>query len=186
MLSLTQLKPRFTTRASQETLYDSELQTLLDQVTQGFNATLFCYGVTGSGKTHTINGLLPRAIAACLALPDHSTDLSYFQILNERLQDLLSEEEECAELQIREKDGEVLIPGATEVRLQSQEHFDELQQAALSRRATAHTKSNTASSRSHAVLRLRLSTAKVTGVLNLIDLAGSEDNRVTGEECERG
>ena len=39
--------------------------------------------------------------------------------------------------------------------------------------------------RSHAVIRLKLESGNTAGVLNLIDLAGSEDNRVTGNTGAR-
>eukprot|EP00658_Telonema_sp_P-2_P073170 TRINITY_DN62218_c0_g1_i1.p1 TRINITY_DN62218_c0_g1~~TRINITY_DN62218_c0_g1_i1.p1 ORF type:complete len:339 (+),score=82.33 TRINITY_DN62218_c0_g1_i1:86-1102(+) len=174
----------YSEQSEQEAIYTNELAPLVSKVSEGFNATLFCYGVTGSGKTYTMSGLIDRAIAQCLALPGYAVRVSYFQILNERLQDLLSDSGE-QELQVREKDGRLVIPGATDTSIDSLAMFEAVLERASSNRTTAHTNSNEASSRSHAVLKIQVESPTVTGTLNLIDLAGSEDNRVTGNSGAR-
>lgn len=164
---------------SQDDLFENHIRPILKSVVDGFNATVFCYGVTGSGKTYTMDGLLPRTASHCLDVPDLKLIASSFQILNERVLDLLDPNQ--TELPVRENaEGQVVLPGATQVYVQSIEGFEHLLCKSTANRATAHTNTNTASSRSHAVLRLQLRREKTCGVLNLIDLAGSEDNRITG------
>ena len=57
--------------------------------------------------------------------------------------------------------------------MRSMEEFEELYSIGVQRRNVAHTGLNDVSSRSHAVLSLRVSTDVVKGKLNLIDLAGT-------------
>ena len=44
----------FDDTTSQSDVYESTTKPLLDSVLQGYNATVFAYGATGCGKTHTI------------------------------------------------------------------------------------------------------------------------------------
>ena len=44
----------FDTHTTQEDVYESTSKPLLDSVLDGYNATVFAYGATGCGKTHTI------------------------------------------------------------------------------------------------------------------------------------
>lgn len=58
----------FDVHASNDDIYCSVFKNLVASVMQGFNATIFAYGQTSSGKTHTIlgstteAGLLERAV----------------------------------------------------------------------------------------------------------------------------
>jgi kinesin family member 22 len=69
------------------------------------------------------------------------------------------------------------------------DRFKELYATALRNRRTAATKLNAQSSRSHSVLTVRLShrvgSRLATGKIHLIDLAGNEDNRVSGNAGKR-
>lgn len=59
------------------------------------NATIFCYGATGAGKTHTMQGtaaapgIIPRAMRALLArLPNPKTTtlvVSYLEVYKEKV-----------------------------------------------------------------------------------------------------
>ena len=44
----------FDDTTSQADIYESTAKPLLDNVLDGYNATVFAYGATGCGKTHTI------------------------------------------------------------------------------------------------------------------------------------
>ena len=44
----------FDENTSQGDVYESTTKNLLDSVLDGYNATVFAYGATGCGKTHTI------------------------------------------------------------------------------------------------------------------------------------
>ena len=79
---------------------------LVDSALDGFNATFFCYGQTSSGKTFTMEGLspddnetkgvLPRAMEYIFEMiqnadedTEFSVKCSFFEIYNEKIQDLL-------------------------------------------------------------------------------------------------
>lgn len=122
---------------------------------------------------------------------------SYLQIYNEVISDLLKVER--SSLQIREdKKKGVFVEGLSEWAVRSpNEIYSLLQRGALSR-ATATTKMNDLSSRSHAVFIIiveQMTTIQdewadpsryiKVGKLNLVDLAGSERVRVTGATGKR-
>jgi hypothetical protein len=48
----------FDDTTSQADIYESTAKPLLDNVLDGYNATVFAYGATGCGKTHTITCVL--------------------------------------------------------------------------------------------------------------------------------
>ena len=99
----------FGENAKQDELFDSIGIPVIDGVFQGFNGTIFAYGQTGSGKTYTmmgpdiesdteseLRGIIPRAIEVIFdrigTLDDMecSVHVSFFEIYNERVNDLLN------------------------------------------------------------------------------------------------
>ena len=42
--------------SNQKEVYDCAARPIIDSVLDGFNGTIFAYGQTSSGKTHTMNG----------------------------------------------------------------------------------------------------------------------------------
>jgi hypothetical protein len=130
---------------------------------------------------------------------------SYLQIYNETIADLLKAGDGRAGLQIREdrKRG-VFVEGLSEWAVRTPHEIYALMQRGAQVRATAATKMNDVSSRSHAVFIMIVEQMNNTpngpqtsnkqirvGKLNLVDLAGSERVRVTGatgkrlEECKK-
>lgn len=75
---------------------------LVEGVLQGRNGSVFCYGATGAGKTHTMLGTVQNPGVMVLALKDlfnkiklrstgeHVVKLSYLEVYNETVKDLLS------------------------------------------------------------------------------------------------
>jgi len=186
----------FEETVSQDAVFDSEAQPLVEGVFSGLNTTLFCYGVTGSGKTFTMSGIVPRTIKAIFGLAKEAeaahpggrciVQMSFLQILNEKVQDLLQPAND--DLPLREnKEKKILIPGLSEEVLTDEESFTVAYDRALKNRSTAATAMNQGSSRSHAVLIIKVTHANGVncGKLHLIDLAGSEDNRSTGNSGAR-
>jgi len=55
-------------RSNQEDIFVTDVKPLVDVVYSGATATIFAYGVTSSGKTHTMQGtraqpgVIPRAV----------------------------------------------------------------------------------------------------------------------------
>ena len=126
--------------------------------------------------------------------------VSYLQIYNEIISDLLKVER--TSLQIREdKKKGVFVEGLSEWAVRSPNEVYALMQKGAQCRATATTKMNDLSSRSHAVFIIiveqmtMLAKAEVpgedapkqikVGKLNLVDLAGSERVRVTQATGQR-
>ena len=109
---------------------------LLDGVLDGFNATVFAYGATGCGKTHTIRFISPKAkfncsgtpenpgliylttqelFERCAALTDKKVEvsLSFLEIYNETIKDLLVDGD-SKPLQLREDaNHKISVPGLT-------------------------------------------------------------------------
>ncbi|WVZ98848.1 hypothetical protein U9M48_044225 [Paspalum notatum var. saurae] len=171
-------------------IFDQEVSTVIPGIFEGINATIFAYGATGSGKTYTMQGtedfpgLVPLAASTILARCTGtwcSVEISYYEVYMERCYDLL--EPKAKEIMaLDDKDGNMQLKGLSWVPVRSMEEFQELYDIGMQRRKVAHTGLNDVSSRSHAVLSLRVNADVVKGKLNLIDLAGSEDNKRTFNE----
>lgn len=177
----------------------------------GYDVTIFAYGSTGTGKTHTMRGgkslqergMIPRLLSSIYrksrALEKSSqgetsvqVSMSYYEIYNDRVFDLFDgpEKRTPTGLPIREAEGgKTVVVGLTEVPCSSLKEFEVLYDKANSNRSTGATKLNAHSSRSHALLcvKVTVSTSAETRVSTAcaIDLAGSEDNRRTGNGKDR-
>eukprot|EP00878_Enallax_costatus_P031175 GHUV01034069.1.p1 GENE.GHUV01034069.1~~GHUV01034069.1.p1 ORF type:complete len:253 (+),score=49.93 GHUV01034069.1:251-1009(+) len=91
--------------ASQEDVFQLVATDVIQGALEGINGTIMCYGQTGAGKTYTMTGdrqsykqrgLIPRTIAATLSqlsaapgLSSWNVSVSYLEIYNEALFDLL-------------------------------------------------------------------------------------------------
>ncbi|RMZ88363.1 hypothetical protein DV736_g4406, partial [Chaetothyriales sp. CBS 134916] len=178
---------------------------------QGFDVTLFAYGSTGTGKTHTMKGgksladrgMIPRLLSAiyrkskAIEKSAHGETwveivLSYYEIYNDRVYDLFEAPDKRTPtgLPIREAEGgKTVVVGLSEVPCTSLKEFEVLYDKANANRSTGATKLNAHSSRSHAILCVKVTITSPTetrvSTASAIDLAGSEDNRRTGNAKER-
>uniref|UniRef100_A0A0B7ANB0 Kinesin-like protein n=1 Tax=Arion vulgaris TaxID=1028688 RepID=A0A0B7ANB0_9EUPU len=194
----------FNETATQNDIFDS-VQPFLCSALQGQNVSIFAYGPTGSGKTHTMlgvqsdPGVIPRVVQSLFAsiqkekdankdlreqCPQHSVTFSYMEIYNEKVQDLLSGKQD---LPIREdSQHNIFVSGLTEKSIECLKTFNAHFGPASSNRTVAATKLNETSSRSHSILLLKvhckIMSKQCMGKIYLIDLAGSEDNRRTGNK----
>ncbi|XP_062859523.1 kinesin-like protein KIF22 isoform X2 [Trichomycterus rosablanca] len=190
--------------STQQEVFLSSVKPIVPHILSGQNASVFAYGPTGAGKTHTMlgsqeqPGVIPRAVREVFQLVrNHEKDqdewkfsvgMSYLEIYNEKVLDLLSPSSQ--DLPIREdKDKNIIIPGLTQTPLSSFSDFHAHFVPASLKRTTASTKLNQRSSRSHAILLIKVVKCqrvpphrRQTGKLYLVDLAGSEDNRRTGNQ----
>ncbi|XP_041038106.1 kinesin-like protein KIF22 isoform X1 [Carcharodon carcharias] len=190
--------------SSQQEIYMGSVKPILSHVLNGQNASVFAYGPTGAGKTHTMlgspeqPGVVPRALLDIFRMSREQSDqlsgpswrfaitMSYLEIYQEKVLDLL--ETRHQDLPIREdREKNIFIPNLTQQPVSSFVEFEQFFLPATEKRTTASTKLNGRSSRSHSVLLIKvvkLETVspfrQLTGKLYLIDLAGSEDNRRTG------
>lgn len=117
--------------------------------------------------------------------------ISYIEIYNENIKDLLISEDKNLDIREDPKEG-VLVPGATEVTITSMLELATVLKVGAANRSKEATASNDASSRSHSLLLVRTESKdkaqgikEETGVgkLTLVDLAGSE--RAGGQKGAR-
>mmetsp|Transcript_31390 Transcript_31390/g.53088 ORF Transcript_31390/g.53088 Transcript_31390/m.53088 type:complete len:1206 (+) Transcript_31390:478-4095(+) len=164
----------------------------------GENATIMAYGQTSSGKTYTMMGGSKKGntginilvvedvfniIAKYSGSKQISLHLSYFEIYNEEIFDLLAPAEKRSNnpksLRLREsKNRGIYIDGLQIKEIKSKLDVLELIYLGERLRHVGYTKMNRESSRSHTILSLRAKFVDKLGpgqaVLNLVDLAGSE------------
>ncbi|KAK9073203.1 hypothetical protein SSX86_007527 [Deinandra increscens subsp. villosa] len=175
-------------------IFEKEVMPLIPAVVNGSNATVFAYGATGSGKTfvmqgnNEVTGLMPMSISTILSMCEKiggkSVEISYYEIYMDRCYDLL--EVKAKEIAVLDdKDGQPHLIGLSKIPVHSVLDFQEAFSCCLQRRKVAHTGLNDVSSRSHGILVISVSNGPVIGKLNLIDLAGNEDNKRSGNEGAR-
>lgn len=189
-------------------LYNATVAPLIPGLLQGYNATVFAYGATGSGKTYTMVGSKADKGLMVLSLEEifwriqadneYKFDVvcSYLEVYNEVIYDLL--EEKSGNLELREDPNEgITVAGLKKIKVTSPDHILELLREGNSRRKTESTDANGASSRSHAVLEICVKRSQknqyvsqiLKGKLALVDLAGSErasDTNNTGHKLRDG
>ncbi|XP_020252511.1 kinesin-like protein KIN-10C isoform X2 [Asparagus officinalis] len=108
-------------------------------------------------------------------------EVSYYEVYMDRCYDLL--EPKAKEIMaLDDKDGRVQLKGLSWVEVHSMDEFHEIFSTGVQRRKVAHTGLNDVSSRSHGVLTVSVKNGNSKGKLNLIDLAGNEDNRRSGND----
>ncbi len=150
---------------------------------KGGVCTVLAYGQTGSGKTFTITQLMSRLAKDLVEKKeDHiKLHLKVFEIFGQTVTDLLPEEgKEKKPVSIMEdKFGQVNVVNAHETEITSVEQFQSLVSKAMAHRKSATTFKNDQSSRTHAIINIRVVNEKVKeardGKIFVIDLAGSEN-----------
>ncbi|KAK6101470.1 Kinesin motor domain family protein [Brugia pahangi] len=193
----------FKPTSTQEEVYMGAAYHIVQDVLSGYNGTVFAYGQTSSGKTHTMEGvfgdsdmqgIIPRIVQDIFNhIYNMDVDLefhikvSYFEIYNEKIRDLLDVTK--MNLAIHEDKNRVpYVKGATERFVSSPEEVMACIDEGKNNRHVAVTNMNEHSSRSHSVFLIQVkqeNTAtqkKLTGKLYLVDLAGSEKVSKTGAE----
>nr|XP_007997618.2 centromere-associated protein E isoform X7 [Chlorocebus sabaeus] len=190
-------------------VYEEIAAPIIDSAIQGYNGTIFAYGQTASGKTYTMMGsedhlgVTPRAIHDIFQkikkFPDREFLLrvSYMEIYNETITDLLCGTQKMKPLIIREDvNRNVYVADLTEEVVYTSEMALKWITKGEKNRHYGETKMNQRSSRSHTIFRMILESrekgepsncegsVKVSH-LNLVDLAGSERAAQTGAEGVR-
>uniref|UniRef100_A0A8C5GCQ7 Kinesin-like protein n=1 Tax=Gouania willdenowi TaxID=441366 RepID=A0A8C5GCQ7_GOUWI len=191
----------FPTNTTQEQVYNSCAKQIVKDVLCGYNGTIFAYGQTASGKTHTMEGklhdtqqmgIIPR-IAEDIFNHIFSMDenlefhikVSYFEIYMDKIRDLLDVTK--TNLSVHEDKNKVpFVKGCTERFVSSPDEVMDVIDEGKSNRHVAVTNMNEHSSRSHSIFLINIkqehveTEQKLSGKLYLVDLAGSEKVSKTG------
>ncbi|KDR08098.1 Kinesin-like protein KIF14, partial [Zootermopsis nevadensis] len=172
--------------ASQDVIFNTLVQPLIDKAFQGYNACLFAYGQTGSGKSYSMMGLdidignsignevgiIPRFCyelferIASLEDSDSSTrkstcnvEISYFEIYNEKIHDLLGGSSDGKRAPLKVREHPVFGPYVVDLSVLGVASYEDVQgwlTVGNSQRATAATGMNEKSSRSHSIFNIIL------------------------------
>ncbi|WFC97679.1 tubulin-dependent ATPase kip3 [Malassezia yamatoensis] len=200
----------FPPSTTQQEVYQGTVEPMLTGILSGFNASVFAYGATGCGKTHTISGssddpgLIFLTMRGLYEKIEQERDqfetnvrLSYLEIYNETIRDLLSASPTTSGpgLALREDAAsKISVVGISEHTPESPEQVLEMITEGNRRRTQSPTEANAVSSRSHAVLQLNVTRKPRTAdtveemcsaSLNIIDLAGSERASATNNQGMR-
>ncbi|KAL3232194.1 Kinesin-like protein KIP2 [Nakaseomyces bracarensis] len=220
----------FSVNSSNAEVYEATSVPLIDKLIDGYNATIFAYGMTGSGKTFTMSGtedeqgIIPLSISYLFNrlaeegernqnVEKYEVALSYLEIYNEKINDLLDNETNSSnmpttpsrffttshysngtkDLKIRDDSQYgVRVVGLSEKRCKDSAEVLEWISCGDKFRKTGETEYNTRSSRSHAIVLLRLTSIDIrtgkqsTRTLSLCDLAGSERGIGQNERRKEG
>ncbi|KAM4556093.1 kinesin-1 heavy chain isoform 1-T1 [Fundulus diaphanus] len=193
----------FQSSTTQEQVYNACAQKIVKDVLEGYNGTIFAYGQTSSGKTHTMEGnlhdtdamgIIPRIVQDIfnyIYSMDENLEfhikVSYFEIYLDKIRDLLDVSK--TNLSVHEDKNRVpYVKGCTERFVCSPEEVMDTIDEGKSNRHVAVTNMNEHSSRSHSIFLINVkqentqTEQKLSGKLYLVDLAGSEKVSKTGAE----
>lgn len=198
--------------SKQHELYDEMVRPLVESVLSGFNATIFAYGQTGTGKTYTMEGcktannegldergIIPKSFEQIFTHISRTTDkqhlvrTSYLEIYQEDIRDLLDKDPK-KRYELREsKDIGVYVKGLQSFVCKSVKEIEHVMNVGNRNRTIGATDMNEHSSRSHAIFMITVEMSDLNGPksqvrvgkLNLVDLAGSERQAKTGATGDR-
>ncbi|CAM2099791.1 unnamed protein product [Caretta caretta] len=178
-----------------EEVYVSTTKNLVEGVISGYNTTIFAYGPTGAGKTYTVLGTdcdpgiyirtlndLFKAIEATSDNMDYTVSMSYLEIYNKVIRDLLNPSTGFLDLR-EDARGSIQIAGITEVSTTNAQEITPLLTKGNKERPQEPTAASKSSSRSRAVLQVtvkqkcrakNIKEAVRVGKLFTVDLAGFE------------
>ncbi|XP_062203178.1 kinesin-like protein KIN-5A [Phragmites australis] len=200
-------------KSRQQDVFNHAVVPLVNEVLDGYNCTIFAYGQTGTGKTYTMEGggggkaqngelpsdagVIPRAVKRIFDIleaqsAEYSMKVSFLELYNEELTDLLAPEESKSSDDKSKKPmalmedgkGGVFVRGLEEEVVSSAGEIYKILERGSAKRKTAETLLNKQSSRSHSIFSITIHIKECTpegeemikcGKLNLVDLAGSEN-----------
>lgn len=202
----------FEPEASQEQVFEfSRLKKFIDMSLEGFASTVFAYGQTGSGKTHTMTGDLTadppvvgivqfsfaylfEQIEGRKDSVTYTVTASFLEVYNEHVYDLLNPTPKS--LQVRwNKERGFYAENLFKVECEDLSDLEGVLREGLKNRSVRSHEMNLASSRSHSLLTISLSSEtrdpedpnsfiRREGRLCLVDLAGSEKVKKTQSKGE--
>ncbi|XP_072317029.1 kinesin-like protein KIF13A isoform X2 [Eucyclogobius newberryi] len=196
--------------AGQEVVFKCLGEGILENAFQGYNACIFAYGQTGSGKSFSMMGnseqpgLIPKLCCSLFErvhkeeneAHNFKVEVSFMEIYNEKVRDLLDPKGSRQSLKVREH--KVLGPyvdGLSQLAVTNFEDIEVLMSEGNKSRTVAATNMNEESSRSHGVFSIIVTqtlydlksgnSGEKVSKMSLVDLAGSERVSKTGAAGER-
>lgn len=188
--------------STQKQVYDQCASGIVASVLEGYNGTIFAYGQTGTGKTHTMDGdrnsatekgIMPRSFEHIFRVikgtegKQYLVRCSMLELYNEEVRDLLSKSDEKLKIR-RTKEGAVSVEGLSNHEVKEAADCLKLLDKGADNKAVASTDMNARSSRSHCIFTVIVECSEprddgaehiIRGKLNLVDLAGSERQKKT-------
>ncbi|XP_028398653.1 kinesin-like protein KIF6 isoform X1 [Dendronephthya gigantea] len=192
----------------QDDIFEHVARGVIDNVLSGYNGTIFAYGQTGSGKTFTITGgaeryadrgIIPRTLSYMFECfeknPEYvyTSHVSYLEVYNENGYDLLDPKHEAAKLEdlpkialMEDNDGNIHLKNLSLHQANNEEEALNWLFLGDTNRMIAETPMNQASTRSHCIFTIHISSREPGSAtlrrakLHLVDLAGSERIHKTG------
>jgi len=181
---------------------------LVEQVLLGYNACLFCYGQTGTGKTATMmgyedlgSGLLPRMLGDMCTKADEmrkqgckvTLTVQMLEVYNDEINDLLVDRDKWEKVNVKTRvlPSGVIIQGASERQVETLDECIKIMDEGTERKTIAATKMNPHSSRGHTVFKLTIEKSggadakKLKAEVYFADLAGHENIKTTAVTGQR-
>ena len=160
--------------SSQEGVYTETAAPLVESVIQGYNGTIFAYGQTGTGKTHTmlgapdppeLRGIIPNTFKHIFEAVEETTDrdflvrASFLEIYNEEIRDLLGKDT-TKKLDMKEDPNRGLyVKDLTHTVVKGVKEIDRVLSIGMQNRSVASTLMNADSSRSHSIFTITIETS---------------------------
>ncbi|KAL8622264.1 Kinesin-like protein kif3a [Nucella lapillus] len=191
-------------------VYNQVARPVVNCVVEGYNGTIFAYGQTGTGKTYTMEGvraipekrgIIPNSFAHIFGHIAKAEEdvrflvrVSYLEIYNEEVRDLLGKEQH-QHLEVKERpDVGVYVKDLSAFVVNNADDMDRIMTLGNKNRSVGSTNMNMHSSRSHAIFTVTVECSEKgsdgeqhvrVGKLHLVDLAGSERQAKTGATGQR-
>ena len=186
---------------TQREIFEATTQKVLPCVLEGINCSVFAYGATGAGKTHTMlgspeqPGIIYQTMKELYFLIEEKQNeiscdiaVTYLEIYNENIYDLLKDDKRCLPLREDPNKKSPVVSGISYTKPTDAQDLLHILSQGNKRRTQHPTDANAQSSRSHAVFQVYIhqkpkaagtETEVTVAKLSLIDLAGSERATVT-------
>ena len=200
--------------STQKEIFEGCALPIVRATIEGYNGTIFCYGQTGTGKTHTMEGkdepenergLIPNTFETVFgdidaleaANKNFLVRASFLEIYNEEVRDLLGKDQTRRCDLKEDPDKGVYVKDLTTFVVKSVAEIRKLHEVGKKNRSVGATLMNADSSRSHSIFTVTIETSEVNegeaeedahirvGKLNMVDLAGSERQAKTGSTGDR-
>ena len=172
---------------SKEIFYERTCKPIIDKFLEGYNGSIICYGETGTGKTYTINEIIPQVITQIFENINETDsenelfkiDVSIIEIFKEQVNDLLDIKNKNLNL-VNNKQNQLIIDNLTHIGVSSDEQLTQAIKQGISKRNNNSPKMKDYNSKSHFIIILTLfhyyknKNCMKISKLFLVDLEGSE------------